>query len=340
MSIAIYQTNGKTIYNPQEIETSFFVIEHLDIEFQPSRYEYNGDSLFYELDNLCVTLYDVFQNRIFPSQEEYYKNIDLQPQAISKAGLDSDFNMSKDAFQALINTPLPMLFESYGFSQEVLDIYSDIESKKYRYAYLADCHALINTTQELIHACNSYFISFYKLLCNHPSKLDFEEEYFAITTEGRLIFSTISALFTSMYSIFDIITKIALELEHLKECSNSYPKLYSSKLLYGDKKDIKNIDFSGSIFEPCKNISLVVNLRNELVHNAAWEMNPKIFFSIREHQLYEKCIYLPDFNEEGHLITFKGRKRFFSQGNKLNELLPDIYFDIFKRIANTLSKLC
>ena len=82
-----------------------------------------------------------------------------------------------------------------------------------------------------------------------------------------------------------------------------------------------------------------MNLRNELIHNATWEMNPKIFFKVQNNKLTEKCIYMPDFSKEGNLITYKNRKRFYAQGKRLNEELPKIYFDILKRILITIQRM-
>lgn len=63
-------------------------------------------------------------------------------------------------------------------------------------------------------------------------------------------------------------------------------------------------------------MSIIENLRNELVHNATWEMNSKVFVKVEAGKVIEKCIYMPDFSEEGYLITYKNRKRFFSDGVK------------------------
>ncbi|MGN0252418.1 MAG: hypothetical protein ACI4EH_13825 [Oliverpabstia sp.] len=334
MNILIYQTNGKAIDSFQEIETDFYVTEYLDVGFQHSRFEFPGDSLLFKLDTACVSLYDLFQHKILISDDEYYKNIDFLFQEIFKSGLDSDCDISKEYLQNMFEHPLQKIVKNYDFSK--YNIYDDINTKKYTYAYLSDCQSMINTLQELLLSCHSYFVNFYKMLCQHPVKLDFEDEYYAITTEGRILFSTASSLFISLYSIFDILTKIAYELENIQDCSLTYKKLASSKILYGDKKKLKNIDFPGTVFDTSRNLSIIVNLRNELIHNATWEMNPKIFFSVKNHVLKEKCIYMPDFTEEGHLVTYKNRKRFFSQGKKLNQELPDIYFDILQRIYQTI----
>ena len=219
-------------------------------------------------------------------------------------------------------------------------MYGDkLDTKKFKYAYLADCESLINTVQELIENCHSYLINFYKLFCLHPVKYDFVNEYYAITVMGRTIFSFASNLIISLYSIFDMLTKIEYELEHMKECIDSYEKLASKKVLFGERKKLQFINKEYTIFENSRNISIVIILRNELIHNATWEMNPKIFFKVQDNKLIEKCIYMPDFSKEGNFIAYKNRKRFYEQGKKLNEELPKIYFDILIRILTTLKRM-
>lgn len=68
-------------------------------------------------------------------------------------------------------------------------------------------------------------------------------------------------------------------------------------------------------------------------------MNPKIFISIENKHLIEKFIFMPDFDDDGYLITYKNRKRFFSNGKKLNEELPSLYMTTIELIHNTISKI-
>jgi hypothetical protein len=99
------------------------------------------------------------------------------------------------------------------------------------------------------------------------------------------------------------------------------------------------MDTQGTVFESCRTTSIIENLRNELVHNATWEMNPKVFFATAVGKVTERCIYLPDFTAEGTLVTFNNRKRFFADGKKVNEELPALYFDLMQRVSTTLYKI-
>ncbi len=326
-----YNING-TITNeyPKDLNT-FFIAEDSNCTSEASHYFFPGDGIFYELDDLCVNLYDTFQNRLFDTDDLYYKYINFLPIGITKAGLDSDCCLPVEYYAKYFESDLS---SAISFTSEIDT--NEFNQLKYKYAYLADCHNLINTIQELLLSSRASFINFYKMLASVPVQNTVSDNYFCMCHESRITFSMLSSILITLYSCFDMLTKIAFELENLQDCSNNYPKLSSSKILFGDKKKLNIRNCQTTIFETCKEMSIVINLRHELIHNAAWEMNPKVFINMENSLIIDKCIYFPDFNEEGHLVSFKNRKRFFSKEIKINEELPTLYFNILSRIKNTL----
>ena len=317
----------------------FYIAENIESKGAVDQFYYPGDAVQSELDELCVNLYDVFQDSIFPSRDDFYKNYAIQPQWISRAGLDSDFEISKEQTKEWFSTPIQTRIKEMGIdSDELLEVYEEIEAKKFKYAYVADCQSLINTLQELLCGCHSSFIGFYKNLCSLPSVVPENGVYFQCCASSRMVYSFLYSFIIQSYSIFDILTKIAYELEHLKICESSYEKLSASNVLYKHKKELK-IDATGTVFEKCYTTSIIMNLRNELVHNATWEMNPKIFIKTKDGKIIERYILMPDFTEEGTLESFKNRKRFFANGSQINKKLPILYFDILQRVNVTLKKL-
>ena len=171
-----------------------------------------------------------------------------------------------------------------------------------------------------------------------PSMISSANAYCAMGPDSRMVYSFLYSFIIQTYSSFDILTKIAYELENIKPCEEGYAKLASNKILYGDKKRL-HMNVAGTVFEKCRTTSIIENLRNELVHNATWEMNPKIFITSNNGVVVERHIFFPDFTDEGTIITYKNRKRFFANGNKVNEELPRLYFDILQRVHITLTKL-
>ena len=339
MKFAFYLQNGTKVDSMPEGYDKFYIAENLETSSELGRYYYPGDDIQYSLDALCVDLYDAFQNAIFPSQDEFYADYGIQPQWICRAGLDSDFDMSKDDTAMCFSTSIPKRMAELGANDDtLLKIYEKIEAKKFRYAYVADCQSLVNTLQELILGCHSSFVGFYKNLCSLHSVPRMDGIYFENSAESRMVFSFLYSFFIQSYSIFDILTKIAYEFEHLRPCEFTYAKLEASNILYGARNDLK-IDPVGTVFEKCRTTSIIENLRNELVHNATWEMNPKIYIITEAGQIADRHILMPDFTAENTLMTFKSRKRFFAQGKKVNDELPVLYFDVMRRVYTTLERL-
>lgn len=339
MKFAFYLQNGTKVAALPEGYDKFYIAEDLETSSELSRYYYLGDDIQYSLDALCVNLYDAFQDAIFPSRDEFYANYGIQPQWISRAGLDSDFDMSKDDTARCFSTSIPTRMAELGVKDDkLLEIYQEIEAKKFKYAYTADCQSLVNTLQELILGCHSSLVGFYKHLCSLHSISRMSGVYFENSAESRMVFSFLYNFIIQSYSMFDILTKIAYEFEHLRTCESTYTKLAASNILYGARTDLK-IDPVGTVFEKCRTTSIIENLRNELVHNATWEMNPKIYIITEAGQIADRHILMPDFTAENTLMTFKSRKRFFAQGKKVNDELPVLYFDVMRRVYTTLERL-
>ena len=335
-----YLQEGISVEALPEGYDKFYIVENRDIDSVSSRYWYMGDEIQYELEALCVDLYDVFQDAVFPDREEYYKNYDIQPRWISRAGMDSDLDISQCELIECFSRPIYEHIAKSGFTNDTLmQAYQEIDDKKFKYAYVADCQALINTLQELIVGCDGSFIGFYKQLCTlHADIGEKEGAFYGCGANCQMVYSFLYSFIIQCHSIFDILTKIAYEMENIKIDLDSYAKLASCKTTYKEKKRLK-MNTKGTVFEKCRTTAIIENLRNELVHNATWEMNSKIFINLAGSSITTRYIFLPDFKEDGTLVAFKNRKRFFSSGKTVNEELPPLYFDVLQRIHATLIKM-
>ena len=340
MKCKFHLSDGVTVSQLPENYNRFYIQEYIEPEVASERFVYHGDGIFYWLDAHCVELYDVFQRAIFETDEEFYKYYDLQPIGLMRAGLDSDVDLSKDMFENYFDDSLynTLVLEKENCPAELKLYYEGLDQRKYKYAYTADCHGLINSLQELIIGSNTSFCLFYKYLASVRGAEDFCNNYFTMSVDSRITFNMLHSFIIQVYSMFDILTKLTYELENIKECATQYERMASRKILFGDKKNLK-LDISDTIFETCRAISVFVNLRNELIHNSTWEMNPKVFFAVNEGVITERCIYLPDFGPDGNLITYKNRKRFFSEGKKVNHELPELYMEVLRRVRVTITKL-
>ena len=114
-------------------------------------YYYKGRSIFYDLDNLCVSLYDSLQFKLFPNHEEYYEEIKSFYYIVYQVGIDSEAEMSKSDFEKFI--------------------VKEKSDKLHRHLYLSDCHSIIGALQSRLLFIDTNFIEFYRSLSALDSNL-------------------------------------------------------------------------------------------------------------------------------------------------------------------------
>lgn len=305
-------------------EDDEFGIQELDGILVVDRIAYPGDSIKYSLDTALVDMYDLFRDMLFEDIDQYYKEVSSLPIWVQAAGQNSDMPISADTFTHYINkSNIPNLF---------------------RHLYLVDCQFLIGTVQNLLYAMETSFISFYQLIAS----ISFSRDYSDFTDENGTLYvlgpqstqvsNTIETYFTKTYSILDLMCKICYEIQNLQTEFNEYQKTRSSKVLWGSKNKLQINGAKGTIFENCDMISSIVAIRNEIVHNGTWELNPKVFIRFENGEEAERYMLFPDM-EQGHLATVKSRKHFFSSNIKINALLPTIHLEFKRRLLATLETI-
>ena len=161
------------------------------------------------------------------------------------AGQNSDFNISAETFQKLItddnSTKIPNL---------------------YKHLYLVDCQFLVGTIQNLLCSMEDAFIRYYIMLTNleaaekiyqkAETEIDTNTNTICIMSEiSRSTSSLLETYFTKAYSILDIICKICYEFQNKNEDFKSYKKIKSTKILWGDRKNLLINGARGTLFEPC-----------------------------------------------------------------------------------------
>ena len=148
----------------------------------------------------------------------------------------------------------------------------------------------------------------------------------------------IETYFTKAYSVLDIMCKICYEMQYRRTDFETYEKLKSAEVLWGKKKKLQINETINTIFEKCDFISQIEAVRNEIVHNGTWELNPKIFIRLKNYEEVERFMLFPDM-EQGHLATVKNRKHFFFGEVKVNDILPEIHLEFKRRMLNTLREI-
>lgn len=331
----VYYENG--VLDSKIKENGLFYIVDTHNNFGDSRFFYNEDRIIYDIENALVNTYDVFTRKVLGACKNFNEFEHLLPIWMTKVGLDSDYCVSKEEFEYNCDISLKSKFGNLSADEE--EQCKFLDSQKNKYLYLSDCHFLVDSVQELILSANTSFINFYKDLCNMNVRDDFVDDYWTSGYETRLVYADLSNIFISLHSCLDIITKICYELGHMQNCENKYPKLSSRRTLYRPNINIDLFSIDNTIFEKNVNIQFLMNIRNDIIHNCGWEMNPKIFIKICNHKLVDKTVYMMDIDENGNIIKSQNRNRFYSQSRKLNLELDSIYFSILELILNTVKKI-
>ena len=305
-------------------EDEEFGIQELEDGRGSDKFFYQGDSIKYALDNALVDLYDLFRDHLFADTDLYYAEMSYLPMWVQDAGQNSDIAISSEMFSQWVEeSSLPSLF---------------------RHLYLVDCQFLVGTIQNLLCAMESAFINYYKsiasvaLLGGYKELTNPNGTIMIMGEQATQVANAVETYFTKAYSILDITCKICYELQYLRTEHDSYKKLKSADKLWGDRKKLRINECPGTIFEKCDFISVIEAIRNEIVHNGTWELNPKVFVRFKNGEEAERFMLFPDI-EQGHLTTVKNRKHFFSSGVKVNDILPFRHMEFKQRLLATISEI-
>ncbi|MEE1503805.1 MAG: hypothetical protein UGF89_06145 [Acutalibacteraceae bacterium] len=314
-------TSADIEYSPDYVEK--FCVQKM-LEPSVEKYIYTGDSIKYELDAELVILYDKLRDLLFEDVDKYYSELDIIPIFVQDAGYDSDCVLDKNTFLKLVNE------------------YKDKVPNLYKHLYLVDIQFLIATIQNLLEGMDYSFTNFFVQISNieHKNYLTDKTDTVLMLTsqDSRYISSLLESYFTKAYSILDILTKICYEFENKYDSFENYKKTKSANILWGDRKHLSIKDAADTVFIRSDTIKLIESLRNEVVHNGSLEQNPKVFITLENNEIVERFMLLPDFID-GTLVTAKNRKHFFSDGNKANDLLPQIHMNYLKEILSTIKYL-
>lgn len=309
MKRLFYNTSGIPL--TKTVDGTDLTIHELGLnEFVMSK----GD-LSIDIEYSCIRLIDACRDKLFERSE--YDRLTLKYPWVAQAGIDADVSWSKDE----------ILSEVEGNADVLLN----------KFLYFHDVSNLIGTLQNAVVETKNIICHFYKELNRNDFMIDEVPQNpnglnMATGPIAADLHSRVNQLFIILYSQLDFVTKIALELENLRTNFESYPKLYSKEMLYGNRAKVSINKLKGSLWEDnVSNLLKIMIIRNEVVHNGSFDFSPKVYQVFEDGKMVEKFVLLCDFDENGKLVTYKNRRRFFSQEVKLNEILPDMVFDFWER---------
>lgn len=287
-----------------------------------------GDGLFdsfeyiqEQIESSVNNLRDLVIERLFGTASAYYSIIRFFPIGLIEGGLDPESSFDRDSFNSYISC----------FSFE----------EAYRLVYLQDLNYLIDSFVETHErAISSLRTAFFLLADVNPIGCKSSGAYIVSSPDSHGMMREVESFVIRLYSSLDILSRLLCELQNVPDTFESFRKIpsdkkalysaYRRKSLYADDRDLIFCDFS--------EVAYLEDLRNEIVHNRAFESAAKCYVRLEEGVIKERFFLLPDSDISGRVAKWKGRSRFYSQEKKGNRYLPQLYLEISARMVRTLRR--
>jgi hypothetical protein len=291
-----------------------------------SYYDDRGDIIYHllvEINGEIIRLHDVVKNNVF-DDIDYYAVVGVVPLWVRDAGHSQESATSKTVFEKLVAKN------------------NSVFANKFFYYF--DCEMLVNALQHRFDVVDTTLSQIYdKITPSLRFKNNYDDVIIGMGEDAIRVNALFNSIIINMASSCDLMTKVALELNEMKNVDySSYPKMRSANILYGDcvklpdelkKKDTYFANDRPSI------IQKVETIRDEVVHNGSLDFNYSLYYGSKGDD-GETFILFPDFTQEGRFTSIKGRKKFYSDGDKtLNSELPKILIEFLQIAHNTLTML-
>lgn len=289
-------------------------------------YDENGCRLHnkvMELNSLEVLLHDVITKNVFKGVD-YYAIRGLTPVWLRDAGHSQEQSISKEQFDSMVE-------------------YHD-NAITHKFLYYHDCEMVMsafqNRTCVIEHMMNAIFK--YLSLRVHPP-IEYNELVMSSGGGDVDLHTQINSLIITLASSFDLITKVAYELQHISEVNfDKYPKMKSIHVTYGDRVRLRDdLKVSETLFSKTEPVCIrqVLSLRDEIVHNGSLDFLYNTYHGSIDDKI-DHFIFFPDMTESGVLMSHKARRKFYSDCNKtFNVVLPQLVNDVLECLRHTLQLL-
>ena len=194
-SLPVLNLNGVPTPAPPADGAIYFTYEAL-MGWIPNR----GDRAF-ELEAVCIRIYDAFAAAIFEDLELYRALTPVQPQFLAIAGLNSECTWSRDLMI------------------QMLELTKDTPYQN-QFLYLHDCHKLVSGIQECGNEARILMGEFYRALNLDPVTINPTFAANSVTWNKSVATTKIIAMlqfvFIRLYSLLDYATKLSIESESLR----------------------------------------------------------------------------------------------------------------------------
>lgn len=214
----------------------------------------------------------------------------------------------------------------------------------HRFLYYHDCEMVMSAFQNRTCVIDHMMSTIFKYLS--PSvqpPIEYKELVISMCGSDIDLHTHINSLIITLASSFDLITKVAYELQHMSEVTfDKYPKMKSMHVTYGDKVRLSDdLKVSETLFSKTEPVCVrqVLSLRDEIVHNGSLDFHYNTYHGTIDDKI-DHFIFFPEMTESGVLMSHKVRRKFYSDCNKtFNVVLPQLVKEVIECLRLTLQLL-
>ena len=226
--------------------------------------------------------------------------------------------------------------------EKIKRVIGDVDTNRYLYWY--DMELKIESLADRVCAVQSLYVDFDIKLPRIDSieEKDIQSARIDISSRSDDIYIAANNIFVAIAASLDILAKVAYEISHIDEYDFSeYKQMKSKAVLFKPNLSV-DMEFkkNGMVFSSMPCLRLIEEFRKEYVHNSSWSYRASVY-EARDTtgNLLPRFMLFPDYDERGCFIKSGARGHFYSQGNKINEKMPDIIVPSIKAIDNTVKSM-
>lgn len=288
---------------------------------------YPAEQCYLHIENVLsddiIRLYGSIDRFLF-QEIDYDRVISNMPRWVADAGISPELDCDKVWYESLRNNASHPIFG--------------------RFIYHYDLWGKIAAIQDRLQAVIMFMRQFYSIV---PCRAQYDDNQYTSAercsggqeTEAHML---LNSIFVAYASVFDLISKIAVEqFEFNKYDFCKYKKMKSANITY--KKSLRHIDSSlkesGMLFSEPPVIRKIVTFRDEFVHNGPWDLRCSVYNTAVNGEPADVIIYSPDMDEFGNFITSGTRNKFYSQANRINIQLPELINEATTVLKNTINQI-
>lgn len=270
-----------------------------------------------------IGLYTSIDNFLF-QDVDYEKVVSIIPKWVCDEGISPEGTGSKEWFEKARKNATHPIFN--------------------RFIYYYDLWSKIAAIQDRLNAVVMFLRKLYQIVPCTAKYSDKDYTSAARYSGGRETeaYTLLNSIFVAYASVFDILTKVAVEQhEYVNYDFANYKNMKSKDVLFN--YNFANVDASltaeNMLFSAPLVVRKIEKFRNEYVHNGPWDLQFSVYGTAVKGEIADVVIFSPDMDEFGNFVKSGSRNKFYSQGNRINVQLPDMLIEASTIVKNTIEQL-